>query len=143
LDTRKLDKPVIEAQSLKLIRAAFSKGFNIVTCIQISAMSEIQNQDASANAPDQRIRDDVRRRFEDESKLDETKIEVEVKNGEVILKGKADTEEEKALAEKIATSVPDVCKVVNHLHVDVGIVHALTMLAAQIAEVEEGKKKEP
>lgn len=107
-----------------------------------SAMSGTHNQEGLSGSPDQRIREDVRRRLEDEPKLDESKIEVEVNNGEVVLKGKADTEEEKALAEKIAASVPDVSKVENHLHVEVGIVHALTMLAAQIAEAEEGKKKD-
>ncbi len=64
--------------------------------------------------------------------IDTSKIHVEVKNGEVILKGKADTETEKQLSEKIARSVAGVSKVENHLHIDIGIIHALTSLAAHI-----------
>ena len=64
--------------------------------------------------------------------IDSLKIEVEVKNGVVILKGKTDTEKEKLLSEQIARSVEGVINVENHLHIDVGIVHALSSLAAHI-----------
>jgi osmotically-inducible protein OsmY len=64
--------------------------------------------------------------------IDALKIEVEVKDGTVILKGKTDTEKEKQLSEKIARSVAGVNNVENHLHIDLGIVHALSSLAAHI-----------
>ena len=64
--------------------------------------------------------------------IDALKIDVEVKKGTVILKGKTDTEKEKQLSEKIARSVAGVISVENHLHIDIGIVHALSSLAAHI-----------
>ncbi|MEP7372696.1 MAG: BON domain-containing protein [Chitinophagaceae bacterium] len=64
--------------------------------------------------------------------IDTSKIHVEVENGKAILKGKADTETEKQLSEKIARSVAGISEVENHLHVEIGIIHALSSLAAHI-----------
>jgi len=82
--------------------------------------------------------------------IDTTKIEVQVKNGEVILKGRTDTENEKMLSEKIARSVEGVSKVENHLHIGLGLVHALTSIAAHIQgdiikneDDDEVEKKKP
>ena len=82
--------------------------------------------------PDEIIRQNIIDRLNKDPGIDTGKIHVEVKNREVILKGKADTETEKQLSEKIARSVAGVSKVENHLHIDIGIIHALTSLAAHI-----------
>ena len=82
--------------------------------------------------PDKIIRQNIIDGLNKDPGIDTSKIHVEVKNGEVILKGKADTETEKQLSEKIARSVAGVSKVENHLHIDIGIIHALTSLAAHI-----------
>ena len=83
-------------------------------------------------APDEIIRQNIINKLTHDPGIDPLKIEVEVKNGEVTLKGKADTEKEKQLSEKIARSVEGVTGVENHLHIEVGIVHALSSLAAHI-----------
>ena len=82
--------------------------------------------------PDDIIRLNIIDSLEKNPGIDTSKIHVEVKNGEVILKGKADTEIEKQHSEKIARSVAGVSKVENHLHIDLGIIHALTSIAAHI-----------
>ena len=82
--------------------------------------------------PDEIIRQNIIDRLNKDPGIDTGKIHVEVKNREVVLKGKADTETEKQLSEKIARSVAGVSKVENHLHIDIGIIHALTSLAAHI-----------
>ncbi len=82
--------------------------------------------------PDEIIRQNIIDSLNKDPGIDTSKIHVEVKNREVILKGKADTETEKQLSEKIARSVAGVSKVENHLHIDIGIIHALTSLAAHI-----------
>ena len=81
---------------------------------------------------DEIIRQKVMDGLNKDPRIDTSKIEVQVKNGEVILKGIADTENEKMLSEKIARSVEGVSKVENHLHIELGIVHALSSLAAHI-----------
>lgn len=81
---------------------------------------------------DEVIRQNIVDKLTKDPGIDTTKIQVEVENGKVILKGKADTEDEKQLSEKIARSVEGVTGVENHLHVDVGIIHALTSLASHI-----------
>ena len=82
--------------------------------------------------PDETIRQKIIDKLTHDPGIDFLKIEVEVKDGVVILKGKTDTEKEKQLSEKIARSVEGVGNVENHLHIDVGIVHALSSLAAHI-----------
>ena len=91
---------------------------------------EENNQTGKMN--DDIIRQKVMDGLNKDPGIDTSKIEVQVNNGEVILKGRADTEDEKMLSEKIARSVEGVTKVENHLHVELGIVHALSSLAAHI-----------
>lgn len=81
---------------------------------------------------DEIIRENVIDKLRNDPGLDAVKIEVEVKNAIVALKGKVDTEKEKLLSEKIAQSVEGVSSVENHLHIEVGIIHALSSLAAHI-----------
>lgn len=95
---------------------------------------------------DETIKSQILEALKDEPHLDEEHIEVEVKDGEVLLKGRADTVEEKKMAEDIAAKIPGVQKVVNHLHLPPGIVHALTVLATQITDPEPekpGDKEKP
>ena len=60
-------------------------------------------------------------------------MEVLVKDRIVVLKGKADTEEEKKWAEETAASTPGVTGVKNELHVGSGLLYTITQLAAGIA----------
>jgi osmotically-inducible protein OsmY len=85
-----------------------------------------------AKVPDEIIRQNIIDRLTKDPGIDTSKIHVEVENGKVILKGKADTETEKQLSEKIARSVAGASEVENHLHIEIGIIHALTSLAAHI-----------
>lgn len=104
-------------------------------------MSGQEKHNTGNESADQRILQELNYRLHHESKLDPVKIQVEVHNGEVLLKGKADTEEEKLLAEQIASSVEGVTLVKNHLHIDIGFVHALTSFVSQIsAEDKEDKE---
>jgi len=105
-------------------------------------MSEQEKQQTPGQFTDAHIHQAVIDRLINEPKLDTTGILVEVQEGVVLLKGKADTEEEKKLAEEIAAATPGVSKVENHLHLKTGIVHALSALAAQIQALEEGKTDE-
>ncbi|HKZ68163.1 MAG TPA: BON domain-containing protein [Chitinophagaceae bacterium] len=91
---------------------------------------EENNQSVKIN--DEIIRQKVMDGLHRDPGIDTTKIEVQVKNGEVVLKGRTDTENEKMLSEKIARSVEGVSKVENHLHIGLGLVHALTSIAAHI-----------
>ncbi len=95
--------------------------------------SEQGNEDA-------RIEKDIGLALHEHPKIDETDIHVEVSNGTVVLKGKADTEEEKEHAQLIAAAVPGVLHVENRLHVDVGIAHALSTIAAQLSGEAEKPK---
>ena len=94
---------------------------------------------------DEAIKSQILAALRDEPKLDEEHITVEVDKGEVLLKGRADTLEEKKMAEEIALNIPGVVKVENHLHLPAGLAHALTVIATQITnppEEEKDKKKE-
>ena len=85
------------------------------------------------NSPaDAQLRLQVLERLQHDPAIDSSKIEVEVRDGVAILKGKSDTEAEKLLSEKIAGSIEGVRTVENHLAVEVGIAHALSSLAAHI-----------
>jgi hypothetical protein len=64
--------------------------------------------------------------------IDATKIIVEVNNGIAILRGGIDTEAEKQRSGELAKTVEGVNSVENHLHIDIGIAHALSSLAAHI-----------
>lgn len=91
---------------------------------------EANNQ--SGKIPDETIRQHILEALHHDPGIDSSKMHVEVENGKVILKGKADTEKEKQLAETIAASVTGVSQVENHLHVEIGIIHALSSIAAHI-----------
>jgi osmotically-inducible protein OsmY len=86
----------------------------------------------SGRVPDEVIRQHIVEGLHHDPGLDSSKMHVEVENGKAILKGKADTEKEKQLAETISRAVPGVTAVENHLHVEIGIIHALTSIAAHI-----------
>jgi len=96
-------------------------------------MKEDNQQGQQISSDDVRIQKEITDRLSEDPKTDAGKMEVEVNNGEVILKGKADTEEEKQHAESIAASVPGVKHVENRLHIDIGIAHTLSVLVAQIS----------
>ena len=90
-----------------------------------------ENNEVNA-VKDEDIRTNVIESLRNDPGLDAVKIEVEVNDGNVLLKGYADTEKEKALSEKIAASVSGVKSVENHLHIEIGIIHALSSIAAHI-----------
>jgi osmotically-inducible protein OsmY len=82
---------------------------------------------------DLHLKQGVEELLNDHPKLDAGDIHVEVHNAAVVLKGKVDTEEEKALAEKIAASFPGINSVNNSLHTSIGIAHALSSTVAIIS----------
>lgn len=79
--------------------------------------------------------------------IDSGKIIVEVNNGIAILRGGIDTEAEKQRSEELTRTIEGVKSVENHLHIDLGIAHALSSLAAHIQgdiikdDEDENKKK--
>ena len=85
------------------------------------------------NNSDLRIWKKITDRLNKHPQIDANNIEVEVNKGEVILKGKADTKEEKKLAENIAMSVRGVSKVENHLHTGIDLAHTASFLVSQIS----------
>ena len=104
-----------------------------------------ENLHTEESSDDLRIRQEILTALHQHPKIDESKMLVEVNNATVVLKGKADTEEEKEHAQLIAAAVAGVKHVENHLHVEAGIVHALTSLAAQLSgdpEKEKNKDKD-
>ena len=106
----------------------------------------MQENNQPGKMPDEIIRQNIIDNLKKDPGIDDSKIHVEVEHGKVILKGKADTGDEKQLSEKIARAVAGVSSVENHLHVEMGIIHALTSLAAHIqgdiikGDDEENKK---
>jgi hypothetical protein len=89
------------------------------------------------NANDLEIREGLMQRMKDHPKLDTTHFIVEVSDGHVHLKGKADTEKEKDMAEQMAKSYPGVVSVRNDLHIDLGIIHAITSIVSEISASNE------
>jgi osmotically-inducible protein OsmY len=87
---------------------------------------------SSSILTDDTIRQNILYRLQHDPAIDSTKIEVEVKSGIAILKGKIDTQTEKELCEKIARETEGISGVENHLHIEAGIAHALSNLAAHI-----------
>ncbi|HYC41301.1 MAG TPA: BON domain-containing protein [Chitinophagaceae bacterium] len=85
------------------------------------------------NTADVRIRSELLDRLTHDSKIDPLHIHVEVREGKVLLKGTIDTEEEKRKVEEIARSIEGVHGVENHLHVGLGIAHALSALVAKMS----------
>jgi osmotically-inducible protein OsmY len=61
--------------------------------------------------------EDISDRICDNPYLDASEVEVEVTNGEVILKGEVNDRESKRLAEDIGESVPGVRNVENRLRI--------------------------
>ncbi len=70
---------------------------------------------------DERIREDVSERLSDHPDIDASDIEVEVKQGEVILKGTVKERHAKRLAEDVAEGVSGVRDVQNQIRVDRGV----------------------
>jgi hypothetical protein len=68
--------------------------------------------------PDSRIREEVNDRLTQHGRIDATHIVVEVKNGEVALKGRADNRQTKRRAEDLAWSVMGVHDVHNQLRIE-------------------------
>ena len=97
------------------------------------------------NITDQRIQAEIVDRLTHDPKIDPVKIHIEVKDCMVLVKGNVDTEEEKSRVENIAISTQGVTGVENHLHIGLGIAHALSSIVAQISEEskDEKDKKQP
>ena len=93
-----------------------------------------------SDSEDARIEREILAAMHEHPKLDESKMIVEVKDGTVTLKGHADTEEEKEHVQLIAAAVHGVIHVENRLHVEVGIAHALSIIAAQMSSEPEKPK---
>jgi hypothetical protein len=84
------------------------------------------------NPADEHLRLQILDRLRHDPGIDAGHIEIDVKDGNVVLKGRIDTDAEKQLSEEIARSVEGINQVENQLHIDVGIAHALSNLAARI-----------
>ena len=83
-------------------------------------------------AADEIIRQKIAELLFKDPTIDSGRIQVEVTNGEALLKGHIDTEVEKQRSEELARSLEGVKNVINHLHIDVGLAHALSSLATHI-----------
>ena len=92
----------------------------------------MEETNQTAHPDDVLIRQKVIDVLHKEPSLDAVKVVVEVHDGIVVLKGTIDTEAEKKLSEELAKKIDGVKSVENHLHIDVGIAHALSFLAAHI-----------
>ena len=89
------------------------------------------------DANDAEIKNGLLQQMKDHPRLDTTHFIVDVSEGHVHLKGKADTEQEKELAEQMAKSYPGVVSVRNDLHIDLGIIHAITSIVSGISASNE------
>jgi osmotically-inducible protein OsmY len=67
---------------------------------------------------DERIKEDVHERLTEDSMIDATNIEVDVKSGEVFLKGTVKNRQEKRRAEDIIENISGVKNVENHVKVE-------------------------
>jgi len=67
---------------------------------------------------DERIREEVNERLTDDPRVDASDIEVEVRNGEVILRGRVDERRDKRTAEEVVENLPGVKDVRNELRVE-------------------------
>jgi hypothetical protein len=83
-------------------------------------------------AADEIIRQKIRDLLLKDPSIDSSKILVEVNNGVANLKGGIDTAAEKLRSEELAKTIEGVKAVENHLHIDMGLAHALSALAAHI-----------
>jgi osmotically-inducible protein OsmY len=82
---------------------------------------------------DIRIQEGLLQRLKEHPKLDTSHMELVVKDAVAFLKGRADTEEEKKLAESIAESYPGVKSVKNELHIGAGIIYTITSLVSGLS----------
>lgn len=85
---------------------------------------------------DSRVREEVCERLSDDDAVDAREISVEVRAGEVVLSGAVLDRYSKRRAEEIATRVPGVVDVRNHLHVQTGLWHEL---GAELTGSAEGQ----
>jgi hypothetical protein len=67
---------------------------------------------------DERIREEVNERLTDDPRVDASDIDVEVRNGEVFLRGRVDERRDKRAAEEIVENLPGVKDVRNELRVE-------------------------
>ncbi len=84
----------------------------------------------------------IKQLLHDTPAIDHSKMEIEVKDGTVVLKGIADTEAEKENVQLLCASVDGVMKVENHLTIEAGIAHALTSIVSRIVADDKPGKKE-
>lgn len=95
------------------------------------------NKNIDQAIEDIRIEKEILVGLHEHPQIDETKMLVEVKDASVTLKGHADTEEEKEHAQLIAAAVHGVKHVDNRLHVDIGLAHALSIIATQMSSGDD------
>ncbi len=95
-----------------------------------------------AQPSDNTILNQINQLLHDHAQIDHSKIEVEVKEGSVLLKGKADTEEEKESIQLLCAAVDGVNKVENKLTIDVPVIHAITSFVSQIISGDNPEKKD-
>ena len=102
-------------------------------------MSEQIHDTEPVDPKDVVIKSKIESQLFDTSKIDAIKMSVEVKDGHVTLKGKADTEAEKENAQLICASVDGVIKVDNQLIVEAGIIHSITSIVSRIVGDDDSK----
>jgi osmotically-inducible protein OsmY len=81
------------------------------------------------------------RLMKEHPKLDTTHMHITVQEAIAHLKGRADTEDEKKLAETLAASFPGIKGVKNELHVDIGIIHTITSIVSNLSANNEDELK--
>ena len=82
---------------------------------------------------DLQLKEEVMAKLKEHPKLDTTHLTVVIKEAILTLEGRADTQEEKELAESIARAYPGIKEVKNHLHVGSGIIHAITSIVSGLS----------
>lgn len=105
-------------------------------------MQENTGHNQSSPNNDAMILARIKELMHDHPELDHSRMEIEVNNGTVTLKGNADTEAEKENAQLICASVDGVMKVENQLVIEAGIAHALTSIVSRIVGDDKPPKKE-
>ena len=117
------------------VRWLFLFSVNIFSHVFIDTFNAFQYfvmEENKIPAADEIIRQKIAELLFKDPTIDSGRIQVEVTNGEALLKGHIDTEVEKQRSEELARSLEGVKNVINHLHIDVGLAHALSSLAAHI-----------